>query len=175
MRWIHSLPWGNWAQLGAACWVGKYQVVCSTCSRSRELVLEYHPSKPQRVSLACVFFFNVFFLVVLETLLQFSIWSVFRVKLHFYSRLSQWSHAQVCNGCVAAPAIPENPEEVWKLSKQNDSFMYSLLYNLPSWMQYAKMISLFPEAIWTALDNVKAGKQAKPLSASLGSYSWSRR
>ena len=42
-------------------------------------------------------------------------------------------------------------------------------------MQYAKMISLFPEAIWTALDNVKAGKQAKPLSASLGSYSWSRR
>jgi len=38
---------------------------------------------------------------------------------------------RVCNGCVAAPAIPENPEE----------------------------------AIWTALDNVKAGKQAKPLSA----------
>lgn len=26
------------------------QVVCSTCSRSRELVLEYHPAKPQRAN-----------------------------------------------------------------------------------------------------------------------------
>mmetsp|Transcript_55579 Transcript_55579/g.113125 ORF Transcript_55579/g.113125 Transcript_55579/m.113125 type:complete len:582 (-) Transcript_55579:353-2098(-) len=61
------------------------KVVCSTCSRSRELVLEYHPAKPQRV----------------------------------------------CNSCVAAPPIAENPEE----------------------------------AASAALEAVKAGKHAKPLSA----------
>ena len=127
------------------------KVVCNSCSRSREVVAEYHPVQPQRV---CAFACHnntmksgteQYRFVVKQKLL-----ALYVVALTATGD-RKW---KVCNSCVASPAVPENPEEASGSDRAvNRCQQQSTCFRL--------------EATKAALEAMKAGKYVRPLSLQL--------